>query len=246
MIGGLLVALGFLTRIPVPSHVFDDSRARARSLPWYPLVGAVIGVLLCALAWALLDDAPLLRAALVLLAWVVLTGALHLDGLADSADAWVGGMRDTREETRARTLDIMKDPRSGPVAVVAVVMVLLLKFAALASLSAAVWSMVWIAPLLARMTVTAAFLTMPYARTHGLGTGLSDAPRAASVIALAMGVVACAAVGLRGIVALAAVLVVSLWWRRACMRRIGGTTGDTAGALVELSEAAALVALALA
>ena len=89
--------------------------------------------------------------------------------------------------------------------------------------------------LLARMAVAAAFLTMPYARTHGLGTGLSDAPRAASVIALAMGVVACAAVGLRGIVALATVLVVSLWWRRACMRRIGGTTGDTAGALVELA-----------
>jgi adenosylcobinamide-GDP ribazoletransferase len=246
MIGGLLVAIGFLTRIPVPAHVFDDARARASSLAWYPLVGAIIGVLLHALAWALPDGRPLLSAALVLVAWVALTGALHLDGLADSADAWIGGMGRSVDERRARTLEIMKDPRSGPAGVTAVVLVLLLKFAALASLSPKAWPLLWMAPLLARMAVTAAFCTTAYVRASGLGSGLSDAPRIACVVMLVLGALACAATGWSGAWMLCCVAVVFALWRRACIRRIGGTTGDTAGALVEMGEAAALVALALA
>lgn len=103
MIDGLLAAVGFLTRIPVPAWAFARPGAQARSLPWYPLVGLLLGVLLLALAWCLRGAAPLLAAAIVLSSWVWLTGALHVDGLADSTDAWVGGMGD-----RARTLAIMK------------------------------------------------------------------------------------------------------------------------------------------
>lgn len=246
MIGGLLVAVGFLTRIPVPAAVFDDARARRHSLAWYPLVGALIGLLLGALTWALPSDRPMLAAALVLLTWVALTGALHLDGLADSADAWIGGMGADPATSRTRTLEIMKDPRSGPAGVTAVVLVLLLKFAALASLPPAAWSWLWIAPLLARVAATAAFVTTPYVRAGGLGSGLSDAPRTACVGAIALGVSACIAAGVHGAIALACVLGVFVLWRRACMRRIGGITGDTTGALIEMSEAAALVALALA
>src|SRR5690606_32208859 len=100
-----------------------------RSLLFYPLVGGLFGVLLLAFN-ALLDGAPLmLHAALLLTAWVLLSGGLHLDGLADSADAWLGGFGD-----RERTLTIMKDPRSGPIAVVTLVLVLLLKFSALLAL----------------------------------------------------------------------------------------------------------------
>ena len=140
---GLLVAIGFLTRIPVPAAVFDDAGARVRSLPWYPLVGLLLGGLLYLLAWAIHGWPPLLSAAVTLAAWVALTGALHLDGLADSADAWVGGIGD-----RVRTLAIMKDPNCGPMGVTAVVLTLLLKFAALASAPA--WPGLLLAPLLAR------------------------------------------------------------------------------------------------
>ena len=126
---GLLVALGFLTRIPVPVRVFDDACAQRTSLAWYPMVGLIVGALLTGVFIVLPREHALLSAALTLLAWVVLTGGLHLDGLADSADAWVGGFGD-----RARTLEIMKDPRSGPAGVTAVVLLLLLKFAALARL----------------------------------------------------------------------------------------------------------------
>jgi adenosylcobinamide-GDP ribazoletransferase len=245
MMRGLLVAIGFLTRVPVPSRASGDAAARERSLAWYPLVGAFIGAVLCALAWALPDAKPLLIAALVLVAWVSITGALHLDGLADSADAWIGGMGGTWDERRARTLAIMKDPRCGPAGVTVLVLVLLAKFAALASIGSEAWKWLWLAPLLARMAVTAAFVSTPYVRNGGLGAGLADAPRIACALALAAGVTACVCSGMPGALAFVAAVAVFALWRRACMRRLGGMTGDTAGALVELVEVAVLLCVAL-
>lgn len=236
---GLLVAIGFLTRVPVPQRVFDDRRARMRSLCWYPVVGVLLGGLLCAWAWGIRAWPPMLAAAAVLAAWVALTGALHLDGLADSADAWVGGIGD-----RERTLAIMKDPRCGPAGVVALLLLLLLKFAALASAPA--WPGLLLAPLLGRAALTAAFLAVPYVRTGGIGEGLSGAPRMGSLMTVALAMAGCLCVGVRGLVALIAAIVVFVAWRHACLGRLGGMTGDTCGALAELTEAAVLVAAAVA
>ncbi len=255
---GLWVALGFLTRVPVPAAAFGAPRAQARSLPWYPLVGAFIGALLCALA-ACVPTSPPLAAALLLVAWVALTGGLHIDGLADSADAWIGGMGD-----RERTLAIMKDPRCGPAGVTAVVLVLLLKFAALSSLAAQASRTglggplnagLLLAPLLARATLTAALLGMPYVREGGLGQALPQASRAACHAALGLTTLACLMPALDtpavpvewlmpGILAIVAAGVVAFAWLRACRSRIGGVTGDTCGALAEMVEVAVLVALA--
>ncbi|HEY0335139.1 MAG TPA: adenosylcobinamide-GDP ribazoletransferase [Stenotrophomonas sp.] len=240
MIDGLLAALGFLTRVPVPPRVFADASTRARSLAWYPVVGLLLGLALAMLAWCLQESPPLLGAALLLLAWTWLTGGLHLDGLADTADAWVGGLGD-----RQRTLAIMKDPRSGPAGVTAVVLVLLLKFAALASLQAPPLIAVAMAPLLGRAALTAAFLTTPYVRAGGLGSGLADASRLACIVALALAAALAILPGVRGLAALLVVVVVFWLWRRACVSRLGGMTGDTCGALCEIVEAAVLVALAL-
>ncbi|SEW12008.1 cobalamin-5'-phosphate synthase [Luteibacter sp. 329MFSha] len=232
---GLALAFGFLTRLPVRiAHV--DRSAQAASLKWYPLVGAVLGVLLVGAA-ALLHGMPALpAAALLLVAWVALTGALHLDGLADSADAWIGGMGD-----RERTLSIMKDPRSGPAGVVALVLVLLLKFAALATLPNVWWLL--LPPLLGRAAIVAWFLTTPYVRAAGLGDSLRGAPARGCYRALACVVVVCVAAGGRGIVALLVAAATAWAWRRAVMQRLGGFTGDTAGALVELVEATTLMVL---
>lgn len=239
MMRGLLVAIGFLTRVPVPAKVFDDASGPSNSLAWYPVVGLLIGGVLWGLSWVLASAPPLLAAVLLLAVWVALTGALHLDGLADSADAWVGGLGD-----RERTLAIMKDPRCGPMGVVALVLVLLVKFAALASLSSA-GAVLWLAPMLARASLTAAFLSTPYVRSGGLGSALTDAPRVACVLGLAFAVVAGLAAGWRGFIALAVTVMIFALWRLACMRRLGGMTGDTCGALTELVEAAVLVAYAL-
>ena len=240
MIDGLLAALGLLTRVPVPARVFADPAARARSLAWYPVVGLLLGVALAVLAWCLQESPSLLGAALLLLAWVWLTGGLHLDGLADSADAWVGGLGD-----RERTLAIMKDPRSGPAGVSAVVLVLLLKFAALVSLETPPLIALVLAPLLARAALTAAFLATPYVRADGMGSGLAPTSRAACVVTLLLAAALAGLAGLHGVYALLAAAVVFWLWRRACRRRLGGITGDTCGALAELVEAAVLVALAL-
>ncbi|MCW2035880.1 adenosylcobinamide-GDP ribazoletransferase [Xanthomonas campestris] len=241
MIDGLLAAVGFLTRIPVPASAFTRPGAQARSLPWYPLVGLLLGVLLLALAWCLRGAAPLLAAAIVLSSWVWLTGALHVDGLADSTDAWVGGMGD-----RARTLAIMKDPTSGPMAVTAVVLMLLLKCAALTTLLPAAPAALWLAPLLARAAVVAAFASTPYVRAGGLGSALAGASRTVCVLAVAAAVgVACMAGPARAALACGIAALVFALWRRACLQRLGGMTGDACGALIELSETAVLVGLAV-
>jgi adenosylcobinamide-GDP ribazoletransferase len=243
----LLLAVGFLTRLPVPVPSRADAAMQARSLPWYPLVGALIGLVLCAWAWGLarIGAPPLLVAALVLALWVAITGALHLDGLADSADAWLGGHGATPERTRERTLAIMRDPRSGPAAVVALVVLLLLKFAALASMPTVAWQALLLAPTLARATVVLAFASTPYVRSSGLGSGLASAPRLPSLGTLALCVAGCAAMGRPAWIALAAATLLFLLWRRACMKRLGGMTGDTCGALVEIVEAGVLIVLVL-
>lgn len=241
MIDGLLAALGLLTRIPVPARVWQAPGVQARSLPWYPLVGLLLGALLAAFAWLLRDAAPLLMAALLVTAWAWLSGGLHLDGLADSADAWVGGLGD-----RERTLAIMKDPRSGPAGVSALVMVLLLKTAALGSLASTAWQWVWLAPLLARTALVAAFLALPYVRVGGMGAGLAGAARMPCGLVSLVTLAAVAIIARwPGWVALLAAAAVFALWRRACRQRLGGMTGDTCGALTELIEVAALVALAL-
>jgi len=240
MLRGLHIAIAFLTRLPVPTPSFDDKAAQAASVAWYPLVGALIGALLCVLAWVLRDAPTLLSAALIVTAWVVLTGALHLDGLADSADAWVGGLGD-----RERTLEIMKDPRSGPAGVVALMLVLLLKFAALASLGASSYAPLLLAPVLARAGLTALFMAMPYARQEGLGSALTQAPRRSCSWSLGLAVTVSLSFGQRGALAVAAAALVWFVWRRACMKRLGGFTGDTAGALAEMVEAVVLVAVAI-
>ena len=123
------LALGFLTRIPVPLKGEPQAGEQGQSMLFYPLVGLVIGLGMMFLAWLLGSTSATVSAALLLLFWVLVTGALHLDGLADSVDAWLGSHGD-----RERALAIMKDPASGPAAVVVLVVVLLIKYAVIVEL----------------------------------------------------------------------------------------------------------------
>jgi adenosylcobinamide-GDP ribazoletransferase len=158
----------------------------------------------------------LLHAALLLTVWVLLSGALHLDGLADSADAWLGGFGD-----RERTLTIMKDPRSGPIAVVTLVLVLLLKFAALLALIEQQHALALIiVPLLGRSALLGLFLTTPYVRAGGLGQALADhLPRSAGKQVLAVSGLACVLIaGLSGFLP---------WcWQSCCSRGCDGSCCD--------------------
>lgn len=243
MIRPLLIALQLLTRLPAPLRDNPTESETGRSLLYYPLIGLLIGLLLAAMSWTLAGTPALLRASLMLSAWVLLTGALHLDGLADTVDAWAGGHGE-----RQRTLDILKDPASGPMGVSAIVLVLLVKFAALAALcdNGTLWAIV-APPLLGRTVLPLLFLSTPYVRPGGLGAGLAaHVPRrAATAIVLGTGMAIPVRAGLSGLTLLLTTAAVFLLMRRTMKRRLGGTTGDTAGALVELTEVVTLAAAAI-
>ncbi|WP_285427964.1 adenosylcobinamide-GDP ribazoletransferase [Pseudomonas sp. lyk4-R2A-8] len=237
------IALQFLSSLPIRLPGMPQPQEMGRSLLFYPVVGGLFGVLLWGLSNALASAPLLLHAALLLTAWVLLSGALHLDGLADSADAWLGGFGD-----RERTLTIMKDPRSGPIAVVTLGLVLLLKFAALVALIEQHNTVALIlAPLIGRASMLALFLTTRYVRAGGLGQALSEhLPRAVGQLVLVLSGLACVLIG--GFSGAIAVLLAALGFvalRQLMVRRLGGTTGDTAGALLELLEVVVLVGLAL-
>ncbi len=220
-----------------------------RSALCYPLVGLLLGAMLL-LLWLGVAGLPgeppaLATAALLLACWVWSTGGLHLDGLGDCADAWVGGLG-----SRERTLKILKDPLTGSMGVVALVLILLVKFAALASLPAtpAGASILLLTPALARAQLLALPLTTASARPEGLGAALSDRlPRRSAgwvlvlSASLALLIFASAGLWLLGIALVGIAGLLLVLWRRSMLVRLGGFTGDTAGALVELTEAALLL-----
>lgn len=235
-----LIALQFLTRIPVGHSFIADDRQLGNSVLYYPLIGLLIGGLLTISA-TLLANSPVMAAAAILLTiWVLVTGGLHLDGLADCADAWVGGFGD-----RARSLRIMKDPASGPIAVALLALVLLLKWTALVALIEAHRPMpLLMAPLLGRSAILLLMLSTPYVSPQGLAEKLlQHLPETAArwVAALSFAV---STFVLGWLPVLLAVLLL-IWLRHAALSRLGGVTGDVYGAAVELVEAAALLGAVL-
>lgn len=247
-----LIALQFLTCFPIRLQPPPVGREVGLSLLWYPAVGLLLGILLFAAATLLSGVASPLAAALVLTLWVACTGALHLDGLADAADGWVGGRGD-----RERTLAIMKDPRSGPIGVAALVCVLLLKFAALSALRDAGTVHRWndfhfacgyfLPPVLARGAVPLLFAQTPYVRTDGIGAEIAKyqsrtAGRWITALCALLPIVICAR---HGVAAAATAGVVYLLMRRAFVARLGGVTGDCVGAMIEAMEMSTVVALTI-
>ena len=245
----LAIALQFLTRLPITLRTPPSDIEIGRSLLFYPLAGLLIGSALMGLALLCQGHLPPLpTAALLLMVWIGIYGGLHLDGLADSADAWAG----SRGEA-ARALAIMKDPNCGPLGVVVIVIVLLLKFSALTSLLSVNVSAdatlssslipLLITPMLGRAVLLPLFMTTPYVRTQGLGTAMhAHLPHRTAWLMLLLIVIALLCFLGRQIVPVclaACASFVALRWMMC--RVIGGMTGDTAGAMVEIVEAMVLL-----
>jgi adenosylcobinamide-GDP ribazoletransferase len=242
MWSAFLAAIRFLTRVPAPDPGPLDERSQAASALFYPIVGLIVGLALWSGAALLGDSPPAVAAAILLLAWAWVTGGLHLDGLADTTDAWVGGIGD-----RERTLEIMKDPRIGVTGAVALIVILIAKWSALTALmEQSPAALLWL-PALARTQLLLVFLTTPYAGSGGIAGRLAAAlPRRAAwtVTASIWGACLLALGPQAWVAALAAAFTFEIW-RRGVMDRLGGFTGDTAGALVELTETAMLLAIVL-
>lgn len=234
-----LIAVQFMTTIPIKLPCLPSREQNALSMLFYPVIGLMIGGVLWLVASYVQLPMMLLSCA-VMVVWVWLTGGLHLDGLADTADAWVGGFGD-----RQRTLTIMKDPNTGAMGVIAIVLCLALKWAAVYCLLEldAVLALLFV-PMLGRMSALALFATTPYVRQHGLGSALQDVPKYLLwLVMLGFGAAVFALSWQMAVVMIGVWAVMLAWLRWRFVGRIGGITGDTVGASIEVVEVAMLVAV---
>src|SRR6266699_4901176 len=244
----LVAAVRFLSVLPMPGRM--QSLEKDETAPhlavgstYFPLVGLLLACLLWILVLLLTPLVPqLVLAALLVVALVILTGGLHLDGLMDSCDGLFGG------STRERKLEIMRDSRVGSFGVLGGACILLLKFALFASVSVHVLPLALLVVLpSARWTMVLALRVFPSARSTGLGAAFQQAVTTerfllTGIVSLAIALVAGQLIGLIVWVTVSVTtLVLGLWITRS----IGGLTGDSYGAIAEVEEVVALLVLVL-
>lgn len=230
--GGLWLALGFLTRLPVPTVQPFDPAQLARSVVWFPVVGLLIGALVMGAAWLGSQRDPLLGALAGLLVWVAVTGALHLDGLADSCDALGAAHRD-----RERFLAVLADPHLGAFGVVALLLQLLAKFVLLLLLARdGHYAVLLLIPAWARWGV------LWWSRLPSLKPGLGEqfAWHGGESAWVIWAILLCL---LSGVFApVLCLLPLLVWgWRQFLWHRLGGMTGDLLGAGIEGVESASML-----
>lgn len=236
----LRLAVGFLTVLPAGG---PSPNAPGRAFAWFPLVGAVVG--LVAGLPLLLPAPPALRAFLALALWVIVTGALHLDGFADSCDGLLA------TTTPERRLEILKDPRVGTWAVVGVTLLLLGKFTALQFLGVAESAMAVVvaAAVAGRWAMVLVAVGFPYARSQGLGAwfreGLGRSQAIWATVWALILIVVSAWIQPATLLVLLAPLGAWLFGHWAARRLGGGLTGDVYGAACELTELLILLGAAL-
>lgn len=233
----LVLAVQFMTRLPLPA-VAADERDFARAIRWFPAAGVVVGAGIAGAAWIGLQRDPWAAALLALLVWVALTGALHLDGLGDIADA-SGAAHDDRSRLSA----VLADPHIGGFGVISIGVQLLAKLVLLrlALEDHGVWAIALV-PILARIGPLVWTLVLPPLH-KGMGTMFRDGANWL-IVAAWFGMLAAVAVPVGPVVLLAvAAIPLWAWWLR---ERIGGISGDGHGAGIELVESAALAALVFA
>ncbi|MGB7650157.1 MAG: adenosylcobinamide-GDP ribazoletransferase [Gallionella sp.] len=229
----LILAIQFLTRLPTPQLRNFDAAELTRCAHWFPLVGLLIGAFVAAALWLGSRIDPALGALLGVLVWVGITGALHLDGLADMSDALGAAHRD-----KDRFLSVLADPHLGTFGVVSVAMQLLTKFVLLMLLAKGGHYLA-----IALIPAWARWGTLIWARLPTLKAGLGERfgwQISTSTITL-WGLLLLAGSVIAPALCAAPLLVLA--WRQFLLRRIGGMTGDLLGAGVEVLESAALLLL---
>ena len=236
MIIDLLCAFSLLTILPIPSRWLDAQRAPARAMAAYPLVGLALGVVLTLISTLLQAVlSPHIVAALIVAIWALLTGGLHLDGWADCCDALPATV------SRERRLEILKDPRLGSFGGLGLILLLLVKFAAISALPHASAALI-LAPTLGRWAIVNSAVMFPLARPDGMaahfraGLGRRELTWAALTAAVISGLV-----GGTGLLAFVAAAIAAFTFGRWATLRLGGVTGDVYGATCEWVETVVLV-----
>ena len=250
MIRQFVAAVSFLTRLPVASRVVFSAEDVGKSARWFPVVGGLLGVIYVLALHALSPLFPAtVVAVLIVMIEALLTGALHIDGLADMADGFGGG------HTREDVLRIMRDHAIGTYGAIALILLVLLKVISIAALSEQHRAEPYLvlAPMLGRWSTVMLNNLLPYARRSEQEGALASGSvcgfvgRTELFVATLTALVITGALVRRvGVACWLVVIGVSALTGRLCLRRIGGVTGDTLGANTEFCEVGVLlVALAL-
>ncbi|MDJ0756434.1 MAG: adenosylcobinamide-GDP ribazoletransferase [Ardenticatenaceae bacterium] len=233
----LWLSISFLTTLPAPAIEFIPG-GLSRASRFFPTVGLILAALLGGAGLISMQlFPPILSAALLIALWVILTGGLHLDGLADCCDGLFVPV------ARERRLEIMKDPHTGSFAVVGLVIVLLLKTAALTALfeTGRWWFALLSAGTISRWLILAA-ARQPQARTNGMGADFAAGITPHDlIVALILPLFVSVWAGWPGVFSWLPAAAVLWGWSRLAGRRIGGVTGDVYGAVVETAEVAILL-----
>lgn len=245
MIAQFVAAIAFLTRLPAGRNSAFDAKDMARSTRWFPLVGGLLGgISVAALRLFARVFPPLVTAVLIVAIEAAVTGAMHFDGLADTADGFGGG------RTRADVLRIMRDHAIGSYGAIALVLVIALKVATIATLADSRYAVpgILLASILGRWSAVILSSTESYARPpeddgpNSVGSPTRFVGRRELAIATVTAVAVAIAVGRWfGGATLLLVAIATICWGLWCRRRIGGVTGDTLGAGIEMSECLVLL-----
>lgn len=228
-----LLALQFLTILPVRIEAGLNEKDFGASLIYFPLVGLLTGLLLCGcfFLFSFLPDA--VRAALILLVSIVISGGIHLDGFADTCDAFYGN------KPKEKILEIMRDSHIATMAVIGLCALLLLKFSLLANIPARyLWKLLILMPIFSRYCQVIACVSCGYARNDGKAKYFVEyAGRKEFLIATVFtALFSLLLMKLKGVSLLALCLFFAWLFIMRIKRRIGGMTGDTIGAISEAAE----------
>jgi len=232
------IALQFLTRLPTPRILDSKAGDLARAAIWFPAAGLVIGLLLALVLRVFHGAGPWAGAPAVLTAWIWVTGALHLDGLGDVADAF--GAAHGKPE---RFVEVLGDPHAGSFAVVAITLQIAAKLVLLAQLppSLAIWALILV-PAWARWGTLICSKTL-LALKPGLGASVSNSVSWQVIAVWGLVLAIAALIGAKPtLLALIIVPAVASYWQW----RLGGITGDCLGASIEVTETLLLFACVLA
>jgi adenosylcobinamide-GDP ribazoletransferase len=237
-----LAALQLLTSIPVPLKRELSPAQMGRATAYFPLVGLIMGGILAGLNWLLCLILPAsVTNILLIIALVIVTGAIHLDGLADTCDG-MAGHRSVEERWK-----VMHDSRTGAFGVVGIVLILLAKYISLNSITSNYMTVVLLfMPVASRWAMVYAIFAFRYARPEGLGKAYKDATRwpqftAATIFTLVVAAALYPLISIAGFLLVGGIWIIITALSFYFRYKFAGLTGDTYGAINEVAEALALV-----
>lgn len=236
----IVVAFQFLTRLYLPINVEWDTANLRRSLTWFGLVGAFIGVILAG-AMTLFnrfDLIPAVAAIIILIIWIFITGGMHIDGISDMADGFFS-MRD-----KEKTLEIMKDSHVGAFGVITIVFLLLIKFEMLKEfiiIEKNVWLLI-LPPTIARIAAGLVLSFYETTKKSGLGyTFHSSDPRIFWAIGFIVTLIISSILNIKSLIFIGIAILASNLMALWAKKKIGGLNGDIYGAIVETVEVMGMV-----